>query len=150
MLTIGADIYVDMIELLPLITNDTATAITVTGLLADYLDMNKTVLIPVKTEMVLLYNTFEWLQEDSTDIRWNATRILLTMLKNEDNADIINRKIISLLESDNVYIKNLILRILHKSPIVSEEIKARAFAICENDKNYVTRYLCKKLTSEES
>ena len=145
-LLIGSDIYVDMVELLPLIINDTATAITVTGFIADYLETSESLLLPRDTESVLLHNTFEWLLMDSTDVRWNATRILLALSRNKENVDIISRKILSLIESDNVFIKNLLLRRLSKKVFVTDETKNRAFAICENDSNFVTRMVCKELT----
>ena len=145
-LLIGSDIYVDMVELLPLIINDTATAITVTGFIADYLETSESLLLPRDTESVLLHNTFEWLLMDSTDVRWNATRILLALSRNKENVDIISRKILSLIESDNVFIKNLLLRRLSKKVFVTDETKKRAFAICENDSNFVTRMVCKELT----
>ena len=82
---------------------------------------------------------------DSTDVRWNATRILLALSRNKENVDIISRKILSLIESDNVFIKNLLLRRLSKNVFVTDETKNRAFAICENDSNFVTRMVCKEL-----
>jgi len=147
-LLIGSDVYADMMELLPLIINDTATAITVTGFIADYLEISESLLLPRATESVLLHNTFEWLQMDSTDVRWNATRIMLALSRNKENEDIINRKILLLIESDNVFIKNLILRKLNESHSTSDEIKKRVFAICENDSNYVTRMVCRELKAK--
>ena len=95
--------------------------------------------------LTLLHNTFEWLQMDYTDVRWNATRIILTLSRNKENADIINKKILSLIESDNVLIKNLILRKLNENNLVSDEIEKQIFAICENDSNFVTRMVCQEL-----
>ena len=147
-LLIGSDVYADMMELLPLIINDTATSITATGFIADYLEISESLLLPRATESVLLHNTFEWLQMDSTDVRWNATRIMLALSRNKENADIINRKILLLIESDNVFIKNLILRKLNESHSTSDEIKKRVFAICENDSNFVTRMVCRELKAK--
>lgn len=148
-LLIGSDVYADMIELLPLTINNTATAITVTGFIADYLEINENLILERTIDTILLHNTFEWLQMDSTDVRWNATRIMFALARNEENADIINRKIISLIESDNVFIKNLILRKLNESNIASEEMKERVFGICENDSNFVTRMVCRELKSKK-
>ena len=148
-LLIGSDIYADMMEMLPIIINDTATAITATRFIADYLEMSESLMLPRDTETILLHNTFEWLLMDSTDVRWNATRILFALSRNNENTDIINRKILSLIESDNVFIKNLILKKLNKSHFVFDEIKKRVFAICENDSNYVTRMVCQELEAKE-
>lgn len=143
--TMGLDVYADLMELLPFIMNDTATTISVTKFIADYLDIDESFIIQSATESVLFHNTFEWLLMDSTDIRWNATRILLSLSRNKNNADIINRKIIALIESDNVYIRNLILREVNESHTISKEIKKRIFSICKDDVNYVTRMVCKEL-----
>ena len=144
-LLIGSNIYADMIEMLPIIINDTATAITVTRFIADYLEMSESLILKRDTEAIILHNTFEWLLMDSTDVRWNATKILFALSRNKENADIINRKILSLIESDNVFIKNVILRKLNESPSACDEIKKRVFEICENDSNYVTRMVCQEL-----
>ena len=147
-LLIGSDVHTDMTELLPLISKDTATAIKVTSFIADCLEINESLMLERTIDTILLHNTFEWLQMDSTDVRWNATRIMLALARNKENTDIINRKIISLIESDNVFIKNLILRKLSESNMASEEIKERVFGICENDSNFVTRMVCQELKSE--
>lgn len=147
-LLIGSDVYAEIMELLPLITKDTATAITVTGFIADYLEIDNSFTLQMDIETVVFHNAFEWLQMDSTDIRWNATRVLLALSRNKEKADIINRKILSLIESDNVFIKNLILRKLNKSDSISEEYKNRLFDICENDSNFVTRMVCQELKSK--
>lgn len=147
-LLIGYDIYADMLELLPLIVNDTATVITVTGFIADYLENSNNLIFNRDIETLLLYNTFEWLQMESTDVRWNATRILFTLLRGKENDEIINRKVFSLIESDNVFIKNLILRKIKDNGFVSDEIKKRIFSVCENDSNFVTRMVCQELKTE--
>ena len=143
--TIGSDIRADIIELLPYITNDVATTISVTHFIADYLDFSEDLMLQRETETVLLQNTFEWLLMDNTDIRWNATRILISLTKDKENVDIISRKIIALIESDNVYIKNLLLRRINESYTIPDDVKKRAFSICENDPNYVTRLICREL-----
>lgn len=142
---IGSDIYTDVIELLPLIINDTATAAKVTDFIADFLETSDSFVLDRKIEPILLYNTFEWLQMDFTVVRHNATRIMLALTRNNENADIINRKIISLIESDNVYIKNLILIKISDGNLLTKEIRDRVFSICENDCNFVTRSVCSEL-----
>lgn len=141
---IGSDIYTDVIELLPLIINDTATAIKVTDFIAGFLEISNSFVLDKKIEPILLYNTFEWLQMDFTVVRQNATRIMLALTRNNENDDIIIRKIISLIESDNVYIKNLILRKISDSNLLTKEIRDRVFSICENDCNFVTRMVCRE------
>ena len=79
------------------------------------------------------------------DIRWNATRILMALLRNPDNQDSINRQIVSLIDSENVYIKNLILQHIPKTSGITEATRNYAFEVCEHDANYVTRKRCKDI-----
>ena len=72
-------------------------------------------------------------------------RILLALLRNPDNQDVINRQIISLIDRENVYIKNLILQRISGTPGITEATKNYAFEVCEHDANYVTRKLCKDI-----
>ena len=64
-LLIGSDVHTDMIELLPLISKDTTTAIKVTSFIADYLEINENLMLERTIDTILLHNTFEWLQMDS-------------------------------------------------------------------------------------
>ena len=79
------------------------------------------------------------------DIRWNATRILMALLRNSDNQDIINRQIVSLIDRENVYIKNLILQRISETPGITEATRNYILEVCEHDANYVTRTLCKDI-----
>lgn len=144
--TMGIDVYADLLELLPYLKDNIATTIFVSNFIAEYLEISDKVIFPKRTEGVILYNAFAWIHTNYVDIRWNATRILLALLRNPDNQDIINRQIVSLIDTENVYIKNLILQRISETPGITESTRNYAFEVCEHDANYVTRKLCKALS----
>ena len=59
-----------------------------------------------------------------------------------------NENIVDVIESENVYIKNLILTQLSQQEGISKETREFVFEICEKDANYVTRKRCQEVKSE--
>ena len=86
----------------------------------------------------------QWIKSDSTDIRWNATRILMALLRNPENERIINHKLVDLIDTDNVYIKNLIMRNLYHVDGIQESTREYIVSKCRNDANYVVRLVCER------
>ena len=119
----GKDVYKEILELMPYIKDDVATTVSVSSLIAKYLEIKNDVVLPTKIESIVLQNVLLWLQSDFSDIRWNATRILLTMTRNRDNYGIENHQLVDLIDSKSVYIKNLILRNLNKMEGITDETK---------------------------
>lgn len=107
--SIGKNVYGDILESMPYIQGDVATTIAVTRLIAEYLESSDEVMLPSRVEAIILQNVLQWLHSEYTDIRWNATRILLTMSRNPENYGIVNHQLVNLIDSDSVYIKNLII-----------------------------------------
>ena len=87
-------------------------------------------------------NTMDMLHSEYTDIRWNATRILLTMSRNPENSGIVNHQLVNLIDSDSVYIKNLIIRHLHKMNGITDGTKEYIISKCKQDANFVVRMVC--------
>lgn len=136
------DVHADLLELFPYLKDNIATTISVTSFIANYLELSSNVAFQKPIETTILHYAFAWIHTDYVDIRWNSTRILLALLRNTDNREIINRHIVSLIERDNVYIKNLILQhILHVSGITKESYEY-IIETCKHDANYVTRMVC--------
>lgn len=136
------DTYSDILELMPYIRDNITTTIAVTRLIADYLETSETVTLPSKVEAIVLQNVLQWLRSKHLDIRWNATRILLTMTRNSENYGIVNHQLVNLIDSNNVYIKNLIMRHLYKINGITEETKKYIVSKCENDANFIVRMVC--------
>ena len=143
--TMGIDVHVDLLEWLPYLQDNTATTIYVSNFIAKHLEISDEFTFDKPTEAVILHNAFGWLHTNYIDIKWNATRILLASLRNPENQAIINRQIVSLIDTGNVYIKNLILQRISKTFGITKATKDYVLEICENDANYVTRELCKNI-----
>ena len=145
----GKDVYIELLELMPYIQNDTATTISVTKTIVDYLEISESVVYPPKIESIILQNTIQWIHSDYLDVRWNAVRILFFLLRNPENEGIINHQLINLVDSDNVYIKNLIMRNILHTQGISEASKQYIMKKCHEDPNYVVRFVCQDLRNKE-
>lgn len=148
LLTMGKEIYSDLIEFLPYVKNSTATLIHVSGFIAELIEYKECNILSNREEAVLLFNASDWLHSENTDVRWNSMRILFSLLRNPEHREIINRIIVDVIESENVYIKNLILTQLSQQEGISKETREFVFEICEKDANYVTRKRCQEVKSE--
>lgn len=146
----GIDTYTDILELMPYIQNDVPTTIVVTRVIAEYLEVNDDVTFPPKIESIILQNVLQWLCSDQLDIRWNATRILFTLARNPENSSIVNHRLISLVASDNVYIKNLIMRNIYKMDEITAQTREYIVSKCENDACFVVRKVCKEIKEKYS
>lgn len=139
---IGKDVYAEMLESMPYIQGDIATTIAVTRLIVEYLEISDDVMFPSKVEAIILQNVLQWLHSEYADIRWNATRILLTMSRNPENYGIVNHQLVNLIDSNSVYIKNLIMRHLHKMNGITDGTKEHIISKCRHDANFVVRLVC--------
>lgn len=97
-----------------------------------------------KIESVVLQNALQWIYLENLDARWYATNILFSLLKNPENAGIINHKLVELIDRDNVYIKNLIIRNIYTTDGVANDVCKYIVDKCSNDPNYVVRMVCEK------
>lgn len=139
----GKETYSNILELMPYTQNNIATTIAVTRMIVDALEFNKETNIPEKIESVILQNVLQWLYSDDLSIRYNATIILLNLLSNKDNISMINRKILSLIDNDNMYIKKLILERLKETEGLFESTKKYVIQKCKNDENFFVREVCR-------
>lgn len=147
--TMGKDVYSSLIEFLPYIKYKTATLIHVSGFIAELFEYKKNYKLSPLEESVLLFNASDWLHSSNTDVRWNSIRILFSLSRTPEHREIINRIIIDIIDSENVYIKNLILTQMPKDDRVNEETRKYVYGVCENDANYVVRMRCKEIMQGE-
>ena len=113
------------------------------------MEITETVMLPSRVESVILQNVLQWLHSEHLDIRWNATHILLAMSRNPENHGIINHQLVSLIDSDCVYIKNLIMRQLHQANGITDETRDYIISKCKNDANFVVRMVCSEVTEKK-
>lgn len=145
----NVDGYIDFLESMPYIQNDTATLIIVLEMLDEYLEINDNIRFPLKIETIVLQNVLQWLQFDYLDIRWHATRILFKLLRNAEYENLINQKIIDLIDNDCVYIKNLILRQIFKIKGITEKTQNYVVFKCQQDPCFVVKMVCNEVLEEQ-
>lgn len=95
-------------------------------------------------ESIVLYYVLQWIKSYNTNVRYYAVKILFMLLRNKRNKKIINRQILNIIDSDNVYIKNLIINNIHVARNVSNDTYQYVFSKCKNDSNYAIRMLCQE------
>ena len=142
------DTYSDMLELIPLIQGDTATTISVAQMIDKYLEVTANVTFPQRIEGIVLQNVLQWLNSENLDIRCIATRILLTLARNPENEIIVNRRLLSLIDTECVYIKNMLLRRIGKAKGISEKTREYIYSKCDVDPCYVVRMVCAEVKGE--
>ena len=138
------DRYTEILELMPYIQEDIATTISVSRIIKEYLEISDTVVLPNKIEALIMQNVLQWLHSNNTDVRWYATTILLALCRSVENRNVVNNQIIQIIDTDNVYIKNLIMRNIYEIDGINEATKLYVISKCENDANYVVRMICEK------
>lgn len=99
-------------------------------------------------ESIILQNVLQWLQSEHIDIRWNATRILLTMSRNPENDGVVNHQLVNLIDSNSAYIKNLIMRHLHKMRGITDKTREHIISKCKHDANFVIRMVCDEVEKD--
>lgn len=139
------DTYLSLLELLPYLRDDIPTIISVVSMISKYLENNMSVKFPKNIEIILLQNVLQWINSDNLDIRWCATKIILAFLRNSENMNILNNKLINLVDTENAYIKNLIMRNVYLSENIKETTRTYIISKCENDANFVVRLVCSEV-----
>lgn len=134
--------YQKIIEMLPSIENDIPNTTKITNEIVRFFEIDEVLQLPDKVESVVLQCVLQWLNSESIDVRWNATRILFALAKNPINETIVNNQLIRLIDSDNVYIKNLVLNNIFKCKGISDSTKDYIVSKCKTDCNYVVRLVC--------
>ena len=146
---IGMDCFPMILEGMAYLKDDIATTISVTRILIEYLENTDEVVFPKNIETVVLQNALQWLNYDHIDIRWNATKILLKLLRNPENQHLINQKVVELIDNDCVYIKNLILRRIYKVPEITKVTQHYILEKCKNDSCFVVRMVASEIEKEK-
>lgn len=74
-----------------------------------FLEENKET-VDSKIEFLILHNAIKWCKSPELQVRCNSIQILFLLLENPEYTNIICDQFIKLMDEDNYYIKNLILR----------------------------------------
>lgn len=135
--------YIKLLEVLPYIQNNISDQIQICNTIFNYLENDETIVIEEKLEAIFLQIILTWINSKNVDVRWHCTKILFSLARNEQLNNVISCQLISLINNDNVYIKNLIQNLIVKSNI-DEKTKQYISLKCETDANYVVRKVHKE------
>ena len=72
----------------------------------------------------------------------NLRPILVLMTRNPEHQGVTNHQIVNLIDSGNVYIKNLIIRSLNKMHGITDATKDYILSKCKHDANFAVRMVC--------
>ena len=147
-ITMGKDRYTELLELFPYIMSSDATIISVSRRIKEYLELIGEAEMPDNVGVLVLQQALQWLRSDNLDIRWNATSILFMLCKKPENRNVVNNQLIQLIGTDNVYIKNLILRNVYKVDGIQKETAEYIVSKCEDDVNFAVRTVCRRVKVE--
>lgn len=139
---IGEEIETELLELVSMLMDDKASTITTARVFREYLEANKEYEVSEKLELIIIGNMLNWLRDESLDLRWNATKILIAVSSNPHNQNMVNRMAINLMSNDDIYIKNLILRDLGNIHGITETNKKIIKSLGQNDVSYIVRKRC--------
>ena len=144
-IAMGQESYAAFLEYMSYIQNDIPTILSVERLLITYLDLEDTIQFPKNIEIIVLQNISQWLREDSLEVRFAATKLLFRLIRNPENSELINQKIVELVNTDCVYIKNLIIRQMYRANGISGKTQDYIISKCKNDSCFVVRMACKEV-----
>ncbi|WP_370810145.1 hypothetical protein [Anaerobutyricum hallii] len=144
-IAMGQESYAAFLEYMSYIQNDIPTILSVERLLITYLDLEDTIQFPKNIEIIVLQNILQWLREDSLEVRFAATKLLFMLIRNPENSELINQKIVELVNTDCVYIKNLIIRQMYRANGISGKTQDYIISKCKNDSCFVVRMACKEV-----
>lgn len=148
--SMGGDGYIDFVEGLSRIQNDKATSLSVLRTIINYFEIDDSIVLPKSIETVVLQNALQWLKFDYIDIKWNATKILFMLMRNPENSNLVNQKVIELIDTECFYIKNLILRHIYETDGLYEKTRDYVIAKCENDPCSIVRDVCAEVRQNQN
>ena len=138
----GKDVYLEILDLLPCIQNDIPTTIAVASMINGYLTSTNAVILPQPLGTIVLQNVLQWLRSEHLDIRYIATKILLQFSREPENESVVNRQIINLVDTEGIYIKNLIINRIYSMKGIWDKTRDYVVSKCENDECYIVRMVC--------
>ena len=130
------------------IKDDFATILCIEQFMINYLNLSNSITFAHDIEAVVLQNTLQWLQSSNTNVRYYAAYILLLLSRTPKNSGVINHQIIKMIDTENAYIKNLIMRKIEDIHCLEKSTRSYLLSKCEHDANYVVRNTCAKTLME--
>ncbi len=145
---LGEDITVELLNILADIGDDTLSNRKASAAFLNYLEANNSPVSDIQLEHIILQQAIEWCVESDLDIRWNAVQILFLLLQNIENKNVVCNQLVKLMDTDNFYIKNKILRNIYLLKDVDFETYKYIIKKASVDTNYVVRKIANEVQVE--
>ncbi|WMJ77318.1 MULTISPECIES: hypothetical protein [unclassified Sedimentibacter] len=136
---LGEDITVGLLDTLADIGDDILSNRKASTAFLNYLEADNANVSDILLEHIILQQAINWSVESDLNIRLNAVQILFLLLKNIENKNVVCNQLVKLMDTDNVYIKNKILRNVHRLKDVDLETLKYIIQKASVDTNYVVR-----------
>lgn len=141
---LGEDITVELLNILADIGDDTLSNRKASTAFLNYLEANNSSVSDIQLEHIILQQAIEWCVESDLDIRWNAVQILFLLLQNIENKNVVCNQLVKLMDTDNFYIKNKIIRNIH----LLKDIDFETFKYIVQKASVDTNYIVRKVVNE--
>jgi hypothetical protein len=145
---LGEDITVELLNALADIGDDTLSNRKASAAFLNYLESSNSPMSDIQLEHIIMQQAIEWCMETDLNIRWNAVQILFLLLRNIENKNVVCNQLVKLMDSDNFYIKNKILRNIHLLKDIDFETFKYIIQKASVDTNYVVRKVVKEVQVE--
>lgn len=143
----GEEIGFDILELLPLFGDDIRSQVQITDSLCEFLAYENKDWLSRDIESVLLQQALVWCKSSRLEIRRNTIQMLFRLLGTQNNKVIANQ-LINSMDTDNVYIKNTILRLLLNDGKLGISTRNYLLQKAEVDTHFVVREVYKEVKEE--
>lgn len=144
----GENVVTDLLITLVDIGDDTLSNRYASAGFLNYLNADNSSLSDKKMEQVILQRAVAWCANTDLNTRWNAVQILFLLLRNLENKDVVCNQLVRLMDKDNVYIKNKILKNIHLLKDVDYETYNYVMLKASVDTNYVVRKVVTEVKKE--
>lgn len=146
--SLGEEITVGLLNALADIGDDALSNRKASKAFLNYLEASTTPVSDTLLEHIILQQAIAWCAESNLDIRWNAVQILFLLLRNPENKNIICNQLVKRMDTDNVYIKNKILRNAYHLKNVDPETLKYILEKASVDTNYVVRKVVEEVRAK--
>lgn len=145
---LGEDITVELLNTLADIGSDTLSNRKASAAFLNCLEANNLPMSDTQLEYIILQRAIGWSVESDLNIRWNAVQILFLLLKNIENKNVVCNQLVKLMDTDNFYIKNKILRNIYLLRDIDFETFKYIIRKASVDTNYVVRKVANEVQVE--
>jgi len=147
---LGENVIAGLLETLAEIRDDASSNLRASVIMLNYLEADSAPLPDIQLEHIILQQSIKWSVDTTLDIRWHAVLILFSLLRNDENKSIICNQLVKLMDNDNVYIKNRILRKIHLLKNIDTDTYKYIIQKGNVDTNYVVRLVANEISNENT